>query len=75
MDAGFVFDVTRTPTKLPSDVPYLDRVKAACVLLGVGTLHAKDAGMEAMEAALAAIQTGEAFEANVYADALRLLAR
>lgn len=51
-------------------MPYLDRVKAACILLGVGSLRANEAGADAMEATVAAIHSGEAFEANPYADAL-----
>ena len=55
---------------MPSDVPYLDRVRAMCALMGVGPIKPKDVGREAMEAAMTALQTGEAFQANPYADAL-----
>lgn len=65
-----LFDVTRTPTRTLSDVPYLDRVKAMCALLGVGTLRPKDVGRENIEAAISSLQTGDALQGNAYADAL-----
>ena len=68
--ADFIFDVTRTPTRMPSDVPYLDRVRAMCALMGVGPVKPKDVGRDAVEAAMSALQTGEALQANPYADAL-----
>lgn len=66
----FSFEATRTPTHAPSDVPYLDRVKAACALMGLGPVKPKDVSRDAVEAAIMALQTGEAFQANVYADSL-----
>lgn len=72
MPADFSFDVTRTPTRMPSDIPYLDRVRAMCALMGVGALKPKDAGREAIEAAISALQSGEALQANAYADALEI---
>ena len=70
MCAEIIFDVTRTPTRMPSDVPYLDRVKAMCALMGVGSLKAKEIGRENIEAAVASLQTGDALQSNAYADAL-----
>jgi hypothetical protein len=71
--AGFMFDVTRTPTRTTSDVPYMVRVKATCALMGLGNLKPRDASQEAVEAAISALQTGEAFQSNAYADALEVL--
>lgn len=68
--AEFIFDVTRTPTRTPLDIPYLDRVRAMCAVMGIGSLKPKDAGHEAIEAAVTALQTGEALQGNAYADAL-----
>ena len=70
VSADFVFDITRTPTRTPSDVPYLDRVRAMCAVMGVGVLKVKDAGHEAVEAAISSLQTGEAVQSNAYADGL-----
>ena len=53
-------------------MPLLERVRATCALLGVGALTVKDASTTAVEAALAALHSGEAFQANVYADALEI---
>lgn len=64
--------MSRTPTRLPSEVPYLSRVKAACVLMNVGAVRPREVGQDAIEATMAAMQTGEAFEANAYADALSM---
>jgi hypothetical protein len=68
-----MFDVTRTPTRTTSDVPYMDRAKAMCALMGVGSLKPREANQEAVEAAISALQTGEAFQSNAYADALEVL--
>ena len=65
-----MFDVTRTPTRTTADVPYMERVKATCALVGVGGVKPRAADQEAVEAAISALQTGEAFQGNAYADAL-----
>ena len=49
-----------------------ERLKAMCVILGVGPGTAAELPKGAMAAAQAAIQTGLAFEGSVYADALQV---
>jgi len=51
----------------------MDRVRTTCALVGVGALKPREASQEAVEAAVSALQTGEAFQGNAYADALDVL--
>jgi len=50
--AGFIFDVARTPKRTTSDVPYMERAKAMCALMGVGSLQPREANQEAVESAI-----------------------
>ena len=56
--------------KTAEEVPYEERIKALCMLMGVGAIKAADVSQPALAAARASIQTGLAFESSVYADAI-----
>ena len=58
--------------KAAEEVPLQDRLKAMCVILGVGPRTAAELPKGAMAAAQAAIQTGQAFEESVYADGMQV---
>lgn len=54
----------------PPEVSYTDRVRAMCVLMGVGTITAGDLPAGAMAAAIASVKDRSAFARTNYADAI-----
>lgn len=70
--ADFGFDIQRTPARHPSEVAFTDRIKALCMILGVGPKRRDSIQPDATEAAIASIQTGEAFQGNAYSDSLEV---
>ena len=50
----------------------LERIRAACSLIGLGAIKPKDVSKSALEAAVAAVNSGEAFRQSPYADAVNL---
>lgn len=49
---------------------YTDRVRAMCVLMGVGTISAADLPPGAMAAAIASVKDRSAFAGTNYADGI-----
>lgn len=56
------------PAGPPPEVSYTDRVRAMCVLMGVGTIGAGDLPTGAMAAAIASVKDRSAFARTNYAD-------
>lgn len=56
-----------TPT-----VPLIDRIRATCVLAGLGTIKHQDVSKQSLDAAVHAIHSGEAFRQSPYADAVSI---
>ena len=60
----------RLPSESAATVPYRERIKAFCSIMGVGPKQGKDLKPEAAEAAIASVHSGEAFRGTAYSDAL-----
>lgn len=54
----------------PPEVLYTDRVRAMCVLMGVGTITAGELPTGAMAAAIASVKDRSTFASTNYADAI-----
>lgn len=59
------------PPGPPPQVSYTDRIRAMCVLMGVGTVSASDLPAGAMAAAIASVKDGTAWASTNYTDALQ----
>lgn len=59
------------PPGPPPQVSYTDRIRAMCVLMGVGTISASDLPAGAMAAAIASVKDGTAWAPTNYTNALQ----
>lgn len=59
------------PPGPPPQVSYTDRIRAMCVLMGVGTVSASDLPAGAMAAAIASVKDGTAWAPTNYTNALQ----
>ena len=69
MHAG---SILQSPPDSAPDVPLLDRIRAMCALAGLGAIKPKDVSKHALDAAVHAVHSGEAFRQSPYADAVNI---
>jgi len=69
-DAGAPKPPDEPPAGPPPEVSYTDRIRAMCVLMGVGTISRSELPPGAMAAAIASVKDRSAFAGTNYADGI-----